>query len=126
MKLSKQFILPLVVSIIVTILLINPHSGEEYDRAPVAIIIGFLVLCLSIIIMRRSKSAQEFINKVMPAVSSFLSLAVFCVVAFASRSYILGIFAAFLVLSMLIGPRNLWNFMLDRISELSRAIQGKG
>lgn len=112
-------------SVIVTVLLIGPHSGEEYDRALGAIIIGILVLCLSIIIIRRSKSVQEFMNKTIPIISSFLSFAIFCVVAFASQSYILGILAAFLVIVMLISQKNLWDFTLDKIRELSRAMQGK-
>ena len=125
MKFSKRFIISSVMSVIVTVLLVGPHSGEEYDRAPGAVIIGLLVLCLSIIIIGRSKSAQEFMNKTIPIISSFLSFAIFCVVAFASQSYILGILAAFLVIIMLISPKNLWDFTLDRIRELSRAMQGK-
>ena len=125
MKLSRQLIMSLVVSVVVTVLLIGPHSGEEYDRAPGAIVIGLLVLCLLIIIIRRFKSTQKFINETMPIISSLLSLAIFYVVALASRSIILGILAAFLVLTMLISPKVLWNFSLDRIRELSKSIQGK-
>ena len=64
-------------------------------------------------------------NKTIPIISSFLSFAIFCVVAFASQSYILGILAAFLVIVMLISQKNLWDFTLDKIRELSRAMQGK-
>lgn len=132
MKFVQQFIISLLVSVVVTVLLIGPHSAEEYDRAPGAIIIGLLVLIIMIIIMRRSKSTQEFINEKITIVSILLSFVIFCVVAFASRSYILGVLTAFLVIIMLIGPKVLgnftsvlWNFALNRIRELSRAIQGK-
>ena len=114
MKFAKQFIISLIVSMIVTVLFIGPHSGEEYDRAPGAIVIGLLVLCFLIMIVRRFKSMQKFINETMPIVSSLLSFGVFCVVALASRSYVLGIFAAFFVLIMLISPKILWGFTLSR------------
>ena len=49
MKSSKRFIISIVVSVVVTILLIGPHSGDEYDRAPSAILIGIIVFCIMMI-----------------------------------------------------------------------------
>ena len=49
MKSSKRFIISIVVSAVITILLIGPHSGDEYDRAPGAILIGIIVLCIMMI-----------------------------------------------------------------------------
>lgn len=110
----------------VVILLIDPHSGDEHARAPGAIIIGFLVLCVTIIITR-PKPVQEFIREKEAIIASLLSFGLFGVVAFASQSLLVGILAAFLFLYSLM-PRLLkilWKFTLNRIRELSRAIQGK-
>lgn len=76
MKFFQLLIILVVVSVIVVILLIDPHSGDEHARAPGAIIIGFLVLCVTIIITR-PKPVQEFIREKEAIIASLLSFGIF-------------------------------------------------
>ncbi len=50
---AKQFIIPLIVALLVTMLLIRPHSGQEYDGAPGTIVIGLLLLSFMMIFRQK-------------------------------------------------------------------------
>lgn len=63
-------------------------------------------------------------SKTMLIISSVVSVGVFILVSLVSQNGVFGILAAFFSFVILI-PKVLWQFTLNRIGELSKAIQGK-
>jgi len=118
--------------------ILRGQLGERPLRTLAATVLGILIILILVailtarlapIIVQHSKAS--FYSERRFTISSVVSVGVFILVSLLFQNGIFGILVGFLFLVILVPkvilqiPKILWKFTLDRIGELSKAIQGK-